>query len=59
MWLRHGVPVNYHGLADFRLAHADVLDALLTTHLAALVAAKIVSVDDIILEKAVILRRVW
>ena len=50
MWLRHGVPVNYHGLADFRLAHADVLDDLLTKHLAVLVAAEIVSVDDIIVD---------
>lgn len=23
-WLAAGVPVNYHGLADFRTAHADV-----------------------------------
>ena len=38
MWLRHGVPVNYHGLADFRLAHADLLDDLLTNHLATLMA---------------------
>ena len=50
MWLRHGVPVNYHGLADFRMAHADVLDDLLTKHLAALVAANIVNVDDIIVD---------
>src|SRR5258708_17152421 len=24
-WIGCGVPINYHGLADFRLAHADVL----------------------------------
>lgn len=28
-WVACGVPVNYHGLADFRVAHADVLDDLL------------------------------
>lgn len=50
MWLRHGVPVNYHGLADFRLAHADVLDDLLTQHLAALTAAGVVNTDDIIVD---------
>ena len=50
MWPRHGVPVNYHGLADFRMAQADVLDDLLTKHLAALFAANIVSVEDIIVD---------
>jgi hypothetical protein len=29
-WLAGGVPVNYHGLADFRIEQADVLDRLLT-----------------------------
>ena len=33
-WLSCGVPINYHGLADFRVAHADVLDDLLTKCLA-------------------------
>jgi transposase len=28
-WLSCGVPIDYHGLADFRVAHADVLDDLL------------------------------
>jgi transposase len=37
-WLCCGVPVNYHGLADFRVAHADVLDELLTQSLASLMA---------------------
>src|SRR4051794_3635021 len=35
-WLCGGVPVNYHTLADFRVGCADVLDRLLTEHLAAL-----------------------
>lgn len=29
-WLAGGVPLNYHGLADFRVAHVEVLDRLLT-----------------------------
>jgi transposase len=27
-WLAGGVPVNYHGLADFRVGHVEVLDRL-------------------------------
>ena len=50
MWLRDGVPVNYHGLADFRMAHADVLDDLLTKHLAVLVTAEIVSLELIVVD---------
>jgi transposase len=50
MWLAQGVPVNYHGLADFRLAHADLLDDLLTSHLAALVAAGIANPVEIIID---------
>ena len=29
-WLAGGVPINYHGLVDFRIEQADVLDRLLT-----------------------------
>src|SRR5688500_6961527 len=29
-WLAGGVSVNYHTLADFRVAHAEVVDTLLT-----------------------------
>src|SRR5207244_4412940 len=35
-WLCGGVSVNYHGLADFRVDCADLLDRLLTEHVAAL-----------------------
>ncbi|NOT57858.1 MAG: IS1182 family transposase [Deltaproteobacteria bacterium] len=35
-WLCGGVSVNYHTLADFRVAHLDVLDALLTHSVASL-----------------------
>src|SRR5258708_2285502 len=33
-WLCGGVSVNYHGLADFRTAHPDLLDELLTQSVA-------------------------
>jgi transposase len=35
-WLRGGVPVNYHMLADFRVDHHDLLDHLFTSSLAGL-----------------------
>src|SRR5918912_2873880 len=35
-WLRGGVSVNYHTLADFRVAHVDVLDRVLTHSVAVL-----------------------
>ena len=44
-WLCGGVAVNYHTLADFRVAHADLLDRLLSEHLAALAAARLVDLD--------------
>jgi transposase len=50
MWLAQGVPVNYHGLADFRLAHAGLVDDLLSSHLAALVAAGIANPVEIIID---------
>ncbi|HEY2416531.1 MAG TPA: IS1182 family transposase [Steroidobacteraceae bacterium] len=44
-WLCGGVSVNYHTLADFRVAHSDLLDRLLSEHLAALAAAKLIDLD--------------
>ena len=35
-WIRGGVPVNYHTLSDFRVAHGEKLDALMTQLLAVL-----------------------
>lgn len=35
-WLRGGVPVNYHTLSDFRVAHQAALDDLLTQSIATL-----------------------
>lgn len=37
-WLCGGVSVNYHGLADFRSGHGELLDRLLTHNIAALMA---------------------
>jgi transposase len=44
-WLAGGVSVNYHTLADFRVAHAAALDDLLTRHVAALMAEGLVSLE--------------
>jgi transposase len=49
-WVACGVPVNYHGLADFRVAHADVLDDLLTETLAAFMAERLFDADEIVVD---------
>ena len=46
-WLCGGVSVNYHTLADFRVGCADLLDRLLSEHLAALAEAKLVDLDTL------------
>jgi transposase len=46
-WLAGGVPLNYHGLADFRVRHVHVLDRLLTESVTALVAEGVVSLSEI------------
>src|SRR6266446_8484466 len=46
-WLAGGVPLNYHGLADFRVAHVALLDRLLTESVTALVAEGLVSLAEI------------
>src|SRR5207302_6142727 len=46
-WLAGGVSVNYHALADVRVAHGDVLDSLLTTSVAALMAEGIVELHRV------------
>src|SRR6202142_1497757 len=45
-WLGGGVPLNYHGLADFRDS-VEVLDRLLTQSVAALIAEGLISLDEI------------
>lgn len=46
-WLAGGVPLNYHGLSDFRVAHVEVLDRLLSDSVTALIAEGIVSLSEI------------
>jgi len=49
-WLCGGVGVNYHTLSDFRVAHGDLLDRLLSESVAALVAEGLVSLDRLSLD---------
>jgi len=49
-WLRGRVGVNYHTLADFRVAAEGVLDELLTRSMAALVEAGIVGLDSLMVD---------
>lgn len=49
-WIAGGVPLNYHGLSDFRVAHVEVLDRLLTESVTALVAEGIVSLAEIVVD---------
>jgi transposase len=46
-WLAGGVPLNYHGLADFRVDQIDVLDRLLTQSVTALIGEGLVSLAEI------------
>jgi transposase len=43
-WLCGGVSVNYHGLADFRTAHPELLDRLLSENVASL---SVVDLDEV------------
>lgn len=47
-WLCGGVSVNYHGLADFRTAHPELLDGLLTENVATLSAAGVIDLDEVV-----------
>ena len=42
-WICGGVPINYHTLSDFRVAHQEALDELLTEILAAMMDAGLVT----------------
>jgi len=46
-WLCGGVPMNYHTLSDFRVGHVELLDRLLTTNVASLMAAGVVTLDRV------------
>ena len=47
-WLCGGVNVNYHGLSDFRIGHPDLLDRLLSEHLASLSMAGVIDLDEVV-----------
>src|SRR5690606_16042184 len=47
-WLCGGVSVNHHGLSDFRAAQADLLDRLLSAHVASLSAAGVIDLDEVV-----------
>jgi hypothetical protein len=51
-WLAGGVPVNYHGLADFRVEQVEVLDRLLTQSVTALIGEGLVSLAEIAVDGA-------
>jgi transposase len=46
-WLRGGVPVNYHLLSDFRVAHRAELDELLTQTIALLMREELVTLKRV------------
>ena len=46
-WLRGGVPINYHTLSDFRVAHQEALDNLLTEILASMMDAGLVELHHV------------
>ena len=46
-WLAGGVPLNHHGLSDFRVDHVELLDKLLTQSVTALIAEGLVSLAEI------------
>jgi len=47
-WLCGGVSVNHHGLSDFRMAQGELLDRLLTEHVASLSAAGVIDLDEVV-----------
>ena len=49
-WLAGGVALNHHGLSDFRVDHAELLDALLRDSVTALIAEGLVSLEEIVVD---------
>ena len=49
-WIAGGVSLNYHGLADFRVAHVEILDRLLTESVTALIAEGVISLAEIAID---------
>lgn len=46
-WLCGGVPVNYHGLSDFRTLDGDLLDRILSESVAVLAREGLVQLDEV------------
>ncbi len=46
-WICGGVTLNYHTLADFRVAHGEVLDEMLTNSVAVLLEQDLVSMERV------------
>jgi transposase len=46
-WICGGVSVNYHTLSDFRVAHGELLDSLLTQSVAVLMHEGLVTLDRV------------
>ena len=46
-WLAGGVPLNHHGLADFRVENLEALDRLLTQSVTALIGEGLISLAEI------------
>lgn len=46
-WLRGGVPVNYHLLSDFRVAHQAAMDEVLTQTIAVLMSEDLVTLKQV------------
>lgn len=49
-WLCGGVPVNYHGLSAFRVAHGAMLDRVLSESVASLAAAGLIKLDEVAID---------
>ena len=46
-WICGGVPINYHTLSDFRVAHQEALDGLLTEILASMMDSGLVTLHHV------------
>jgi transposase len=46
-WICGGVSVNYHSLSDFRVAHVEILDGLLTQSVAVLMSQGLVKLNRV------------
>jgi transposase len=49
-WIAGGVPLNYHGLSDFRVENGDIFKRLLTESVTALVVEGTVSLEEIAID---------